>query len=122
MKTIHAINQVATGFTIALYFTVIGGMYAQVILGPLQLLLAAIITYKYYKKLDKYTRRQLNQYWMAATIALVLAGISLYFIDDFFFLGLIFTLFVLPMVVAIYFTIVTANINANFKNLRHEIQ
>ncbi|MES2486582.1 MAG: hypothetical protein V4581_11640, partial [Bacteroidota bacterium] len=81
MKIIHNINQIATCTTIVLYLTVIGGMYAQLVLGPLQLLLAGIITYKYYKKLDKHTRKGLNQYWVAATAALVLAGLSIYFFD-----------------------------------------
>jgi hypothetical protein len=95
-------------------------MYAQLILGPLQLLLAGIITYKHYKKLDNQTRKQLNHYWIAAAVALALAAISGYFFDMLCWLAFI-PLFILPMAVAIYFLILTANINANFKNLRHEL-
>ena len=120
MKTIHVINQIATCATIVLYLTIIGGMYAQLVLGPLQLLLAGIITYKYYKRLDKHTRRGLNQYWIAAIMALVAAGTSIFFSDspNLFMLA---TLFIIPMAIAIYFLNLTADINANFKNLRHEL-
>lgn len=110
MYIIHIINKIATGATLLLYLTLIGGMYAQIVLGPLQLILAAIVTLLYYKKLDTIRKGLLLRYWMAAAIALALFGMSWMYRDS-MDLIIIVPVFIIPMIVACYFVYVTSMFN-----------
>lgn len=110
MYIIHIINKIATGATLLLYLTLIGGMYAQIVLGPLQLILAAIVTLLYYKKLDTIRKGLLLRYWMGAAIALALFGMSWMYRDS-MDLIIIVPVFIIPMIVACYFVYVTSMFN-----------
>ena len=108
MKILHKINFFALAITLALYLTVFLGMYAQIILGPLQLLLALIVSFKYYKNLNKTLKNYLLAYWITAAISLIIAYLSWTHstANDY----IIITVFVIPMLIACYFVYVTYKI------------
>ncbi|MFP5438392.1 MAG: hypothetical protein ACLGH8_11425 [Bacteroidia bacterium] len=116
MKTIHIINSIATWATILLYITIYFGMLSQVVLGPLQLILATIISVRYYKELNLNHKNLVLYYWIAAVIALTMAGFA--WSTDFYNTALtIVAIFVIPITVACYFLYVTNKLN---KHLSHE--
>jgi hypothetical protein len=119
MYIIHVINKIATGATLLLYVTLICGMYAQIVLGPLQLILAAIVTLLYYKKLDTIRKGLLLRYWMAAAIALALFGMSCMYWDS-MDLIIIVSFFIIPMIVACYFVYVTSMLNKYIESQQQE--
>lgn len=116
MKIIHNINTLATWATILLYISIFLGMYAQIVLGPLQLILATIVSIKYYKSLNKYHKNLVLYYWLAVVATLALAGFvwSTNFDNVPLTIG---CLFIIPMSVACYFLYVTKKLN---KYLNHE--
>ncbi|KGO84192.1 hypothetical protein Q763_00150 [Flavobacterium beibuense F44-8] len=93
------------------------GMYAQIVLGPLQLLIATSITFLYFKKLAKNLQNLILYYWLFAITALIIAflGWNDYISDDL----TIITVFIIPMMVAAYFVYVTYRIN-KFINPKEE--
>jgi hypothetical protein len=111
MEALHKINKWSFIITLVLYITVYSGMLAQLILGPIQLIIAAIISIKYFKILSYRQRHQIKVYWLLVTIAgLLLIWVKFYnpyFSNDFF---LIVTLFVFPMFIALYFVYLTSEI------------
>lgn len=111
MKLIHLINKVATCITLVLYILVCPGMMAQIILGPLQVLLALVITIAYYNKLDSIRKGLLLRYWAAAGTALLLAFISYKYQSQLKEYGMIVFVFAIPMMVACYFVYVTSLLN-----------
>jgi hypothetical protein len=116
MKIIHTINSFATWATILLYITVYFGMLAQLVLGPLQLILATILSVRYYKELDQRYKNLALYYWAAAVSALATAGFA-WLADLENIVLTIVAVFVIPMTVACYFLFVTDKIN---KHLSHE--
>ncbi|MFP9113816.1 hypothetical protein ACLI1A_07720 [Flavobacterium sp. RHBU_3] len=116
MKTIHTINSIATWATLLLYISIFFGMYAQIVLGPLQLLLAVIISVIYYKELDQHHKKLITNYWTAAAIALFIVFCA--WATDFYTPAVaIISLYLIPMTVACYFLYVTNKLN---KYLSHE--
>lgn len=105
MKILHKINVIALIITLLLYITVLLGMYAQILLGPLQLIIALLVSYMYYKKLSPRLQRGIIIYWIAAGLSLTIAYFSWldYRANDF----TIITLFVIPMLIACYFARLT---------------
>ncbi|WP_297332698.1 hypothetical protein [Flavobacterium sp.] len=105
MKTLHKINVIALITTLLLYITVLLGMYAQILLGPLQLIIALIVSYSYYKKLSPRLQKGIILYWIAAVTSLTITYFSWldYRANDF----IIITLFVIPMLIACYFARLT---------------
>lgn len=116
MKTLHKTNFFALVITLALYLTVYLGMCAQVILGPLQLLLALVISFNYYKKLNKPLKNHLLTYWLTAAISLIIAYLSWTHntANDY----VIITVFVIPMLIACYFVYVTYKITQHLSTLK----
>lgn len=108
MKVLHKINFFALAITLALYLTVFLGMYAQIVLGPLQLLIALIVSFNYYKKLDKTLKNHLLAYWLTAAVSLIIAYLSWTHntASDY----VIITIFVIPMLIACYFVYLTYKI------------
>ncbi|WP_129749269.1 hypothetical protein [Flavobacterium beibuense] len=109
MRYLHILNRFCFFATLLLYTTIFFGMYAQMVLGPLQLLIAISITYLYFKKIPQNLKNLILYYWLFAITALILA-----------FLGwndaipdhlIILTVFVIPMMVAAYFVYVTYRID-----------
>lgn len=119
MKTIYIINSIATWTTILLYISIFFGMYAQIVLGPLQLILAIIISIIYFKKVDQNHKNLMLYYWAAAVFALVMAGFA--WSTDFDNVALtLICLFIIPMSVACYFLYVTKKLNNHLKNHLYE--
>jgi len=116
MKTIHFINIVATYITIGLYMFIFLGMMAQIILGPLQLLLATIISIKYYKILNQHNQILIMYYWFMVIIALVIAAIT--WLGRYKDTTTIIWIFIIPMLIACYFLYVTKSI-ARYMNCNH---
>jgi hypothetical protein len=116
MKLIHLINKIATYTTLVLYLLVYTGMVAQIILGPIQLILAITITALYYKKLDSKNKKSLKIYWLAVAIVPLFAYASFNWIDD--GVLIILSLFVYPMYIACYFLYVTSKINKYFNSIK----
>ncbi|KOS07636.1 hypothetical protein AM493_17495 [Flavobacterium akiainvivens] len=110
MKYIHYINFFALGITLLLYVTLFLGMFAQLILGSLQLLLAAIITIAYYEKLNERCKKLLLRYWAFALAAVFIALVTWLAYEDNTTATVLF-IFVIPMCVACYFVYVTSCIN-----------
>ena len=107
MKTIHYINLIATSITLALYLLLFYGMMAQIVLGPLQLDLAIIISLRYYKLLDQHHQIFLLLYCLVAILALIIAAVSWAGGGEHTIIGV----FVIPMLVAYYFLYVTKRLN-----------
>lgn len=111
MKVIHKINKYVLILNLLLYLTLIGGAYAQLFLGPLQLILAVIVTLRYYRYLNKENKALIQKYWVMVAIDFVLIG--MYYLCnkefDSAFLTLI-SLFIYPMIIACYFVHVTYSI------------
>nr|WP_321224949.1 hypothetical protein [uncultured Psychroserpens sp.] len=103
MKIIYNINKVIFIITLVLYFTVVGGMLSQVILGALQII-SAIILLLSWGKFSKKTKEHLSIYWVIIGVY----GICWIFwlhnwdtINEFAIV--IATVMVIPMVIATYF-------------------
>ena len=109
MKLTHLINKIATYTTLVLYLLVYTGMLAQIILGPIQLILAITITVLYYKELDTKNKKLLKTYWLAVAIVPLFAYASLNWIAD--GVLIILSLFIYPMYIACYFLYATSKIN-----------
>jgi len=118
MKAIHFINIVATYITIGLYMFIFLGMIAQIILGPLQLLLAIIITIRYYKVLDQHNQILIMYYWFLVVVSLSIAAITWSGYKN--SITAIIWVIVVPMLVACYFLYVTKSLNRYMSSI-HEI-
>lgn len=110
MKAIHFINMAATYLTLALYMLIYFGMMAQIILGPLQLMLAIIISVNYYRQLDHHHQILIIYYWFASVSALIVA--MLIWFGEFNQAISIIGLFPIPMCVACYFLYVTRTLDS----------
>lgn len=106
MKAINKINKALLIITIILDFTILFGLYAQILLGFTQLCLALYISFNY-KKLEKKLKYQIINYWIyvfiyfSFFIYLILKEKSI--MDN--YIILITTIIIIPMTIAIYFTI-----------------
>jgi hypothetical protein len=108
--TLYGLNKFAFITTLVLYVTLYLGMLFQVILGTIQLLTAAYITFFYYKKLQKENQLSLKTYWVvvAANLSLALLFFEIWDMSALFFL------FLFPMIIAGYFLHILSEI-------KHEI-
>ena len=79
MKTGNHINLILYGVTLILYimfFTIFIALMFQVVLGIYQLILALILTYKFYSKFKKF----FITYWISTATSLIL----IYFLKEIF--------------------------------------
>lgn len=120
MKAIHFINIVATYITIGLYMFIFLGMIAQIILGPLQLLLAIIISIRYYKVLDQHNQILMMYYWFLAVVSLSIAAITWFSYQN--SVTAIICIYVVPMLVACYFLYVTKSLSKYMDRLKETTQ
>ncbi|BCY28266.1 hypothetical protein [Flavobacterium okayamense] len=104
MKQVNYINILLYGITLTFYimfFTIFIAMMLQVVLGIYQVLLALILTYKFYAKFKNF----LLKYWISATISLT----AIYFLNQIFKTNNDFiqisVMLIIPMSIATYFTI-----------------
>ncbi|WP_264559618.1 hypothetical protein [Flavobacterium sp. N2270] len=106
MKIAQKINKISYIATLFLYLTVIFGLYAQIALGAIQILIALYISFNM-KFLTKKMKYQIINYWIY--VALYSALVTAFFNDWIDFndnnLLLIITIIILPMSIATYFTI-----------------
>ncbi|WP_033959248.1 hypothetical protein [Psychroserpens jangbogonensis] len=100
MKIIYLINKIALIITLALYLTIVFGLYAQIVLGAIQVI-CALTLFLFWKKFSNKTREQLYIYW-TVVISYGLCWLIDWtnFNDSFTF---IFGIIIVPMSIAIYF-------------------
>nr|WP_321237423.1 hypothetical protein [uncultured Psychroserpens sp.] len=67
MKIIYNINFAAFFITLALYVTIIYGMFSQMILGAIQVLSAAML-FLFWKNFSEKTKEHLSIYWVIISI------------------------------------------------------
>jgi hypothetical protein len=89
-------------------------MYAQILLGPIQLIIALIVSYSYYKKLSPRLQKGIIIYWSSVVVSLAIAYFSWldYRANDF----AIITLFVIPHAYCLLFCEVNL---LHYKILKH---
>ena len=106
MKIINKINKALLIITIILDFTIIFGLYAQILLGFIQLCIALYISF-HFKILEKKLKYQIINYWIYVFI--YLSFFTYLFLEEKSIMDnyiiLITTIMILPMTIAIYFTI-----------------
>ncbi|WOD42284.1 hypothetical protein [Hwangdonia lutea] len=112
MKILHYINCFFYLITIVPYITIYYffiGLYAQIILGIAQLVIAIIISL-YVTKHSRINKRHISNYWIAALTNLLV--ILILFKTNFTNNETITTvfLFILPMLIASYFVYITYSI------------
>ena len=103
IKFLTYLNRFIFGATIILYATFFFGLFAQIVLGGYQILLAFILLL-YYKKIQKYRFKQLIIYWSISLIYGCLWFFKRYDFDT-NFSDLIFYI-LLPLGIASYFTFI----------------
>lgn len=105
MKVINKINKALLIITIILDFTILFGLYAQILLGFTQLSIALYISFNY-KKLEKKLKYQIINYWIYIIMYFSFFTYILLeeknVMDN--YIILITTIMILPMTIAIYFT------------------
>jgi len=110
MRNLYRLNKIVLIITLILYLTLILGLYAQIVLGAIQILSAIGVTF-FWKRFKNQNKKQLILYW----IIVILYGIGWLIeinLNDFWWLGII----IIPMSIAIYFVWLLNNL----KNLNHE--
>lgn len=106
MKVINKINKALLIITIILDFTILFGLYAQILLGFTQLCIALYISFNY-KKIEKKLKYQIINYWIYVILYFSFFTYILLeeknVIDN--YIIMITTIIIIPMTIAIYFTI-----------------
>ena len=117
MKILFKINKIAFYTTLVLFLTIYLGLFAQIPLGIIQLISAAIYTYRFYNK-SEYIKNHLTIYWIIAIIELILLYLMLNSsrMSDSFILSL-FIYAVFSMGIATYFLIIMTKITNDHENL-----
>ncbi len=100
MKTLYRINLIAIIITLLLYVTIIFGMYAQIILGALQLISGLIVIF-YLNKLSNKSREKIYIYWILVFLYVIAWNLDWQNFDK-YILSIIIP-FVIPMLIACYF-------------------
>jgi len=110
-RTIHCINAIIFTINVLLYCSPALGMYFQLVLGPIQLLIALGFTFNI-AKFTIHLRTLLIIYWVLAAADLTaLALLMNYGNIDILYMGLInFVAFPVAMCIAAYFVFVTYKI------------
>ena len=137
MKLLHKINAITLCIAMLLYISPYFGMFFQIPLAVIQLILATIITLKYKPLLDYKHLTMLNRYWLmvlGAFIGIALTGIGVTALKTYhlnysndlvlLFPGIVVcsALFVIPVFIAFYFGYTTFYITKYIvtNNKRHE--
>lgn len=106
MRIINKINKALLIITIILDFTIIFGLYAQILLGFTQLCIALYISFNF-KRLEKKLKYQIINYWiyviLYSTFFTYMFLEEKNVIDN--YIIMITTIIIVPMTIAIYFTI-----------------
>ncbi|KGO93240.1 hypothetical protein Q766_08005 [Flavobacterium subsaxonicum WB 4.1-42 = DSM 21790] len=121
IRILHIINSIAFSLNVLLYLSPSVGMLFQLILGPVQLIIALIITVKFYKVLTPSLQWLLIIYWLLAISDLICLVLILQnpIYSDILYMGLTNVIaFPVPMCIAAYFVYVTYRSNQHFN--QHE--
>ncbi|EAZ96367.1 hypothetical protein FBBAL38_03070 [Flavobacteria bacterium BAL38] len=106
MKIVNKINKALLIITIILDFTIIFGLYAQILLGFIQLCIALYISYNF-KRLEKKLKYQIINYWIYVFI--YFSFFTYLFLEDKSIMDnyiiMITSIIITPMIIATYFTI-----------------
>lgn len=116
IKFIYGLNTFALTTTLLLYFTIILGMYAQFLLGIIQLLIGFSLLFRW-NEIEIYEKKLIKFYWLIVISWFVLTFVFAYFnfpIDKRRILVSIW-LFVIPMSIASYQFFITYRLNKRFK-------
>lgn len=111
MKILYSVNKAVLIITILLYLTIYLGLYAQIVLGVVQVLSSFLLLF-FWKSISKNNKNKLYMYW----IIIILYGLG-WFIDWeslkslFFF---IFTVIIIPVGIAIAFVILLNRIKNDY--------
>ena len=100
MKIIYYLNKFVFIITLVLYLTLVYGLFAQIILGVIQVL-SAIILFSYWKKFDRSIKNKVLYYWLAITIYGILWLFNWEFLNNWSLI--IFVIILFPMAIASYF-------------------
>lgn len=100
MKKIYTFNKFALIITLVLYTTVILGLYAQIVLGALQII-CALILFFHWKKISQKSKEHLIIYWTTVLLYGLCWLIDWSDFNEEFIL--IFGIMLLPMSMAGYF-------------------
>lgn len=117
IKFIYGLNTFALITTLILYLTVYLGMYAQFLLGIIQLLIGFSLLFRW-NEIEIYEKKLIKFYWLIVVSWFVLTFVFAYFnfpIDKRRILVSIW-LFVIPMSIASYQFFITYRLNKQLKS------
>lgn len=106
------INRVFMGLTALLYLTIVFGLYAQVLLGIYQVLIAMFLAMNWLK-LTETSRRKLGAYALVVGIYVLLWFIPGFKNNDLIWLKIA----IVPMIIAVYFTYILESIRTRRRNV-----
>lgn len=110
------INKFILYLNLGLYVLIIPGMMAQPFLGGIQLIIAGVLSFKYYRQATPANKRLLRYYWLAVLAAGLYIAIALLPTETESTFILLTSLFVVPMLIACYFGYVTHYFKKEFNN------
>lgn len=113
LYSLHIFNLLSVILTCILYINIGNGMVAQFFLGIFQLLFALGITLLYRSNLSRKCKKMINLYW--TTVGLIIINILIASVVSKYCFKIptpymIFSVFIVPMLTALYFVIVTHNV------------
>ncbi|WCO00987.1 hypothetical protein [Psychroserpens ponticola] len=107
MKKLYLINKVSLIITFVLYLTIFLGMYAQMVLGALQII-SALILFFFWKQLSKNSKEKLYIYWTIVTIYGLCWLMDWKGYNEYF--TIVFGIMIVPMSIATYFVYILKSI------------
>lgn len=100
MKKIYIINKISFIITLVLYLTIVFGLYAQIVLGAIQVL-SSLFLIIFWKKISKKSKEKIFIYWILVSIYGVCWFSDWANFDETF--TIIFGVMIVPMSIATYF-------------------
>ncbi len=119
INILYAINYGWFFITVVLYITIYLGLFAQVALGGIQVVSSLLIIY-YWSALEKKEKEKLINYWVIATVYLLL----FWFLDWNSFKGLflaVLGIVIVPIGIAIYFLTILWSVKGTMKSKQIKI-
>ncbi|WP_282044202.1 hypothetical protein [Winogradskyella flava] len=105
MKVLYQFNKIVLIITLILYVTIFLGLYAQIVLGGIQILSAIGITFLWNRFENKY-KKQLLIYWLVTLSYGIGWLLEIDLNDSWWILAII----IIPMSIAIYFVWLLSNL------------
>lgn len=104
MKKLYQFNKICLIITLVLYLTIIFGLYAQIVLGGIQILSALSLLFLWHR-FNKSDKKKLLIYWLLVSIYGVGWLLKVDF-NNFWWLSII----IIPMSIATYFVFILKNL------------